>query len=182
MNYEYTPKRGKVREISTAVFLFGIGLVFFYLPLVLKQTFLLPFQLAMLVIFIIDVLVLNRYILRSYTYRVETDPDHPEASDFVICEHYGRRDSVACRIGLAQVRSVTRPDKTNRSELAERMKNHKNYVYVAEIAPPDVCIVEACADDDPEEESIFLKISADETLFSILSHLDRNICPLNNEK
>lgn len=182
MNYEYMPKRKKAREILTAIGIFGIGLVFFYLPLMLKLTFLLPFQLAMLVVFIIDVLILNRYILRSYTYRVETDPDHPETSDFVIYEHYGRRDTVVCRVGLSQVRSAVRPDRANRSELAGRMKGHKTYLYIAEFAPPDVCVVEACEDDDPEGESIFLRICADETLFSVLERFHSNICPVNNEK
>ena len=183
--YEYTPNRKKGREIITSLLLLGFGVVVYYVSLIPKVPYPVLFQIITVMLAAVAVLIVGKFVLRSYTYRVEPRErdDDPNAHDFVIIEHYGRRSTVVCRIGTEQIRNLVRPSKANRNELARQMKGRKIYRYTAEFAPPDLCVVEANADPNEDAEVICLKICADNSLLSLLqSFSNSNICPPYNQK
>ena len=180
--YEYTPQRKKTREIMTALMIFGVGIVIYYLSQIPGVRYPVFYQMGTLVLAAISVLIVGRYVMRNYTYRIEPRDNDPAARDLVIVEHYGRRDTTVCRIGLEEIRRVVRPGKNNRKELAAGQKGNRVYRYTAEFSAPDLCVVEARAEECSTGESVFLRICADEALFDLLSRSNSNICPSDNEK
>lgn len=180
--YEYTPKRKKTREILTALMIFGVGIVIYYLSQIPGVRYPVFYQMGTLVLAAVSVLIVGRYVMRNYTYRIEARDGDPYARDLVVVEHYGRRDTTVCRVGLEEIRWVVRPGKNNRKELAAKRKGKRTYRYTAEFSAPDLCAVEARAEESAAGESIFLWICADEALFDLLSHLNSNICLSDNEK
>lgn len=185
MYYEYAPKPKKGGEMITTLLLFGVALAVYYVSLIPKIPYPALYQTAAVAIAAVAVLVVGKTVLRSFTYRVEPrENGDPNETDLVICEQYGRRNTVVCRIGTEQIRSVVRPEKSNRAELAKRMKQCRVYRYTAGFSAPDLCIVEASAEADANGagSAIFLKIRADEKLASLLAPRNSNFCPPYNEK
>ncbi len=179
--YEYTPNRKKTRELITALTLTGVAIAVYYVSQIPKIPYPVLFQLGAVFLLVGAIILITRFVMRSFTCRVE--PTDAGVADFVIVEHYGRRDTVVCRISLDQVRSVERPDRQNRQALAEKQKGKRVYHYTAEFSAPDLCVVEAAEEDTSGNEiTVFIRICADETLFDILFTRNSNNCPSNNEK
>ena len=178
--YEYTPARKKTRELITALLLVGIAIAIYSVSQIPKLPYPALFQLVAVFFLVGAVLIVTRFVMRQFTFRVERTEEG--AMDLVVVERYGRRLTTVCRISVDRIRMAERPIGEKRRVLAEKKKGKRVYRYTAEFFAPDLCIVETGADDAPDGESIFLEICADETLFSILNAPKRNICLPNNEK
>ena len=51
------------------------------------------------------ILIVSRYVLRSYSYELVENEEGK--TDFIITEHYSRRKTVVCRVGVEDIVSVT---------------------------------------------------------------------------
>ena len=163
MIYEYVPKSKRKQEkilllamITAAVLLFAAsrlpGIPFPFL-----------FQLFSIFCLVVVIMLTARCLLRSYVYRIEQGEDGT-GEDLVIVEYYGNHVATVCRLALTDIRRVVRRDSQTRTALVESMKGKRLYRYTEEFSPADLCVLEA----DDEGETVFLRISADETLFRIL--------------
>ena len=103
--YEYTPENKNPAE----KLLVSQALVFAAASFGVSQLRGIPYpailQFIAVVFLTVAVALANRCILRSYTYTV-TEPDGAGQRDFVITEHYGRKHTAVCRVGLSQLLSV----------------------------------------------------------------------------
>ncbi len=167
--YRYEPKSKKKREkgllfalLILAVALFGCAQI---------PNVFLPAVLQLLGVFCLVgvVMLISRYLLRSYAYSVEPSetaaPDAPK--DLVITETYGNRVSVVCRISVINVESIREITPQNRKQIAAELKGKRVYKYAAELFPEDYHLLSVSLD----EERFFIKLSADQPLISaIMKH------------
>ena len=102
------------------------------------------------------ILIVSMYVLRSYSYELVENEEGK--TDFIITEHYSRRKTVVCRVGLEDVVSVVPYD--------PNWKKEKNtvYTYTGVLFDEKRYLVEMNAHD----EHFFVIICADETLLDLL--------------
>ena len=164
--YEYTPVRKKTREMTTALLLLGVGIALLYVSRIQGIPYPVLWQTGTFVLAVAAVLIVGRFVMRSYTYCVEAgEGEDPEARDLVIVEHYGRRNTVVCRVGLNQIRSAVRPESREaRAAVAAKRKGKRVYHYTAAFSVPDLCVAEVGESD----ETFFLYFCADQALFDLL--------------
>ena len=168
--YEYTPERKKTREWLTALLLTGIAFAFYFASRIEKIPYPALFQLIAVFFLVGAVMVVTRFAMRRFTYRIEQGEQGID--DFVIIEHYGKKTTTVCRISVSQIRNVMRPSKESRRELAEQMKGKRVYHNTAEFFAPDLCVLEA-TDDGSVEDRFFIKFCADGILYQrLLSEKD----------
>ena len=168
--YEYTPEQKKTREWLTALLLTGIAFAFYFVSRIEKIPYPALFQLVAVFFLVGAVMVVTRFAMRRFTYRIEQTEQGID--DFVILEHYGKKTTTVCRISVSQIQSVVRPNKENKRELAEKMKGKRVYQNTAEFFAPDLCILEA-TDDGSIGDRLFIKFCADEILYQrLLSEKD----------
>lgn len=124
--YEYTPENKNPAE----KLLVSLALVFAAASFGVSQLRGIPYpailQFIAVVFLTVAVALANRCILRSYTYTV-TEPDGAGQRDFVITEHYGRKHTAVCRVGLSQllsVRAVRADEKTGYPRCGKGGKLH----------------------------------------------------------
>ena len=103
--YEYTPDNKNVAEKVLA----GLALVLAAACFGVSRLDGIPypaiFQFVAVVFLAAAFVIANKSILRSYTYTV-TEPDEAGEREFLITEHYGRRNTAVCRVPLSQVTAV----------------------------------------------------------------------------
>ena len=106
------------------------------------------------------ILVVSMSILRSYSYELVEDEEGK--TDFVITEHYSRRKTVVCRVGLDDVASVA----PYTSELKDTLSKAKQkvYSYTGVLFDENRFVVEMNA----HGEHFWVIICADETLLNLL--------------
>ena len=119
---EYTSTARKGREIATAAMLSGVAIGVFYLSQIPNLPFPVLFQLLAVLLLTGAVMIITRYVMRRYTCRLEAGQN---GTNFVIIEHYGKRDTVVCRVYASQIRSAVRLTKTVWKESAEQRKEKK---------------------------------------------------------
>lgn len=180
--YEYTPNRKKTPEMLTALLLLALGIALLYVSQIPNIPYPVLFQSGTFVLAVAAVLIVGRFVMRGFTYRVEPSENDPDACELVVVEHYGRRNTVVCRVGLWQIASVVRPaDRETRALLAGKQKGKTVYRYTAAFSDPDLCVVEAAENDDGTGETVFIRMCADQALFDLLLPRNSNYCPSNNE-
>lgn len=105
------------------------------------------------------ILLISMCVLRSYSYELV---EGEEKVDFVIAEHYSRRKTVVCRVGLDDVIGVS-PYTTELKDMLSKEKQ-KVYSYTGVLFDEDRFIVEMNA----HGEHFYVVICADETLMNLL--------------
>lgn len=164
--YEYTPEKKNTAE----KILVSLALVFAAASFGVSQLKGIPYpailQFIAVVFLTAAVALANRCILRSYTYTV-TEPDGAGERDFVITEHYGRKHTAVCRVGLSQVLSVrtVRADEKAVIRDAEKAANFI-YRYLTQLFPKEFLLVTVQTGD----AVTLLRIPAEKGLENALAH------------
>ncbi|MBR2721290.1 MAG: hypothetical protein IKB75_00755 [Clostridia bacterium] len=112
------------------------------------------------------VILLLRYLLRSYCYAVEAREDGVTGDlwDLVITERYCNRTSVVCRISLSEVEQIEDITPQSRKEIARRTKHARVYSYIGELLPADARLLTLHGEDG----CIYLKIQANDALIAAI--------------
>lgn len=161
----YAPKSKKIREkillsvsLVFAAALFGAGCVpAIPLPAV--------WQFFCVCFLTVAIVVVGRYLMRDYVYRIEPSENEPTETDFVITERYGRRSTVVCRIALSEIRRAERATKETLQAFSAEKKNGRVYHYTAEMKPRDLCLLTV----ENGDGICRMRISADDALLLALS-------------
>lgn len=129
--YEYAPQFEKKKEKLLALTLAALGVGIYFAAYVPGVPFPGVIQLLAMGLIAATILILTMYVLRRYRYRVEAREGATETAtpDFVIVEHYGRRETVVCRVSLSSILSVLPVDAAHESEVraAKESKHFYNY-------------------------------------------------------
>lgn len=107
------------------------------------------------------ILVVSMSILRSYSY--ELIEGEEGKTDFVVTEHYSRRKTTVCRVGLDDVIGVS-PYTSELKDMLSKAKQ-KVYSYTGVLFDENRFIVEMNA----YGEHFYVVICADETLMNLLA-------------
>ncbi|MBR2925970.1 MAG: hypothetical protein IKC31_00075 [Clostridia bacterium] len=163
--YCYKPSSQKKREKGLLIALLLLAVACFgsaripsvFLPALLRVVGAFSLMGALVVLF--------RYLLRSYCYAVEKrEGDDGAPMDFVITERYGRYASVVCRISLSEVEQIEDITPQSRKEIARRTKNARVYSYIGELLPADARLLTLHGEDG----CIYLKIQANDALIAAI--------------
>ena len=165
---EYTSTSKKGKEIATAAMLFGVAIGVFYLSKIPKIPAPVLFQLLSVFLMVGAVLVITRYVMRRYTCRLEANPNGE--TDFVIVEHYGKRNTVVCRVYATQILSLRRRTKETWNASAPERKGKQMYHYTASFSDPDRVLAQIRTQVDGEE-TFFLEFAADDAFLNLLQNI-----------
>ncbi len=155
--YAYHPQFKKKKEKLLAWFLVAIGAILYITSQYPGAPIPGILQIVGICSLAGSILLVSMCILRSYSY--ELVEGEAGKTDFVITEHYSRRKTVVCRVGLDDIVSV--------KELDANWKREKEtlYTYTGVLFDEKRHLVEMQA----HGEHFFVIICADETLFKLLS-------------
>ena len=101
-----------------------------------------------------------------YIYRIEPDSRGVEGYDFVVLQVKSRRESVVCRLGLSDVRSVEHQTPENREEIKKKYAEQGRTVhsYCVDILPAHSQYVSF----DDGGERVVIRLQASEQLVAML--------------
>ncbi len=162
---EYISTAQKGKEIAAAAMLSGVAIGVFYLSKIPGMPVPVLFQLLSVFLLVGVVIIVTRYVMRRYTCRLEVGENGN--ADFVIVEHYGKRDTVVCRVYATQILSADRLTKTVWKESAEKRKGKKIYRYTASFSDLNRVLAEVTTGVDGED-SFFLEFAADDAFLNLL--------------
>ena len=158
--YAYHPQFKKKKEKLLAWFLVALGVILY----ITSQYPGAPVPGMLQIIGICSlagsILLVSMCILRSYSYEIVEGKEEGKL-DFVITEHYSRRKTVVCRVGLDDIVSVIPLESEWKKE-----KGNTVYTYTGVLYDEKRYLVEMRAND----EHFFVIICADETLLNLLSN------------
>ena len=156
--YEYNPTPEKRRERLWTGFLFSLAMILMilsYLPIVP-----LPWILQVLAVGLLSgcVYLAARYLLRSFSYRLEES--RLGGIDLVVVEKCGKRLQTVCRISTADVTLAEKILQENKKQLLTKTKGDRFYRYQAQTDPEDHYLLTFLENG----ETAYLLISADQML------------------
>lgn len=159
MTYEYmpTPKNQWIKTLCMGLF---FGALVLFGASGLKDVIRMPWLLQFLAICMmtVSILLMGRYLLRYYLYRVEeVDGD----VDFTVTEITRRGGTTVCRMGLSQLRSVKEWNEENKPP-----RGKKIYHYCVDARPVGSCLLEFADGED----AIYIRFSPDEKMVEILKN------------
>lgn len=95
-------------------------------------------QIAGVGLMVAAIMLVGHYQTR-YTYRIEPDARGGEGHDLVVVQHKGRREMVACRLGVEDVREIEHQTPDNRDALKKKYADQKDTVhaYCIDLLPAD---------------------------------------------
>ena len=163
--YEYFPKEPKKKELLILFGLLGAGLFLYGISQIPNLPF--PAALQMLAVILLGcaVVVLTRYLLRDFCYRIEARGGS-DVPDLTVTEYCGKRISVVCRISLGDIVTVRPINAREARSLAKAQRNRRIYDYTCRINPENLYLVTV----RDGEESYDLRIVADKGLVAYLLH------------
>ena len=164
---EYTSPAKKAREIATAIMLFGLAIGIYYLSQIPGVPLPVLFQTASVLLLTFAVLVITHFVMRRYTCRLEQN--QKGSVDFVIVEHYGRRDTVVCRVYASQILFAARRTAESRKASAEKRKGKPFYRYTANFSTSDRVLAEVKMEET--DETFFLEFAADDAFLAQLKNV-----------
>lgn len=102
----------------------------------------------------------------KYVYRIEPDSRGVEGYDFVVVQIKSRRESVVCRLGLADVRGIEEQTAENRDAIKKKYAEQKLTVhsYCVDLFPERTHYVSF----DDGGERVVIRLQASEALISLL--------------
>ena len=160
--YEITPKKTNKAALYTA----SIMIITAFLAMLFTTIPNLPYrsvmQLASVLILGIALMILGRYVYRTYSYAViQTDEGK---LDFTVTEIKRRSSITVCRIGLSGIEKVVKVTKENKKSTNSERAGRKVFNYCVDMSPAEQYYIfcEECG------ESLLIKLSPDEPLFELL--------------
>lgn len=164
MLHSEQPKHtNRVTLVLTLACMLG-GIVLFaasmYIP-----TFPAALQLLGVVLLVAGIALVGFYQTR-YIYRIEPDSRGVEGYDFVVVQIKSRRDTVVCRLGLADVRKIEEQTVENRDAIKKRYADEKLTVhsYCVDILPASSQYISF----EDGGETVVIRLQASEELITIL--------------
>ena len=126
MKYEYipVPKKNKVKRVATL--LFFLGLAMFVVGGVKVIPFRVVFQIAALVAFTSAIMLVGRFLLRAYGYRIE---DFGEGDEFVVNEITRSTCVTVCRLELSKLTAIKKWDELSKEERGKKFYNYSPDPY-----------------------------------------------------
>ena len=157
--YEFEPRLKKIREkivMSVCLLLsslaYGVSNFLPYPSL---------YQLLAVILLTVAVLMIVRYLLRDYVYAIHAD-ENGEASELIIVEIMGKKQSVVCRVSLADVDKMIPCALFLKSELRRQTEIYR---YVSEMVPENAFYLEISS----AGKQFVVEILADRTLEKLIS-------------
>ena len=163
MKYEYIPipQKNKVKRVATLMFF--LGLATFALGGVKVIPFRVVLQIASLVAFTSAIMLVGKFLLRAYGYRIE---DFGEGDEFVVNEITRATCVTVCRLELSKLTAVKKW-----SDIPKEEKSGRSYSYNYSPDPfsEDTYILEFFESNyDITGTVIRVRILPDEKLVSLL--------------
>lgn len=153
MNYEYMPKanNGKMKGICTGLF---AGAVVLFGASGLKDVFPMPWlmQFVSICMLTVAIMLMGRYLLRYYLYRVEQTRD---GVDFTVDEITRRGRVTVCRLSLGALISISRWDEEHKPP-----KGKKIYNYCVDARPAESWLLTFADGDD----MLYIRFSPDDKM------------------
>ncbi len=162
MSYLYAPRFKKVREKAMVLLLFVLSVALFVFSKMPNIPVPAAWQALALVALVISILGLTQSVLKRYTYAVE---ETDASTDLVVTEHSGKHTRVVCRVSLLDIKELRRLDPNDRRGGSLPRTAGRLYSYVDALEASIVLLLTL----SEGEETVYMRIAADETLFSILS-------------
>lgn len=164
--YEYSPKLSKKRELFCLFILLlsaSILIAFSMLPQVIFPSLL---QLLAVCLLVGAVLVIGKYLMCRYAYRVDRREGGSDADplDFTVIEYYGSRVRVVCRVSLADIEEIVAITPENRRELGRMTRGKSCYRYTAALQAENPYLLKA----HDADRVFWVEILADERLLQAL--------------
>ena len=162
MKYEYipVPRSNKTKKMATSFF-FG-GIILFVAGGVKMIPFRSALQLAAIAAFTMSILLVGRFLLRSYAYRIE---DFGDGDEFVVDEITRRTRYSVCRLEMRKLAAIYK-----RSELSKSERDKKHFNYCPDAFAEDSYLLDFIDDEnDPSSPPIRIRIQPDERLIEILN-------------
>ena len=160
--YAYHPKFQKKKEKILTWFLVALGVVLY----ITSQYPAAPVPGILQILGVCSlagsILIVSMCILRSYSYEI-VEGEEEGTRDFVITEHYSRRKTVVCRVGLDDIGWVAPYTSELKNTISK--EKHRIYSYTGVLFDENRFIVEMNA----HGEHFFVIICADETLLKLLT-------------
>ena len=162
--YAYHPQFKKKKEKLLAWFLVALGVVLY----ITSQYPAAPIPGVLQIVGIGSlagsILLVSMCILRSYSYEI-IEGEEGETRDFVITEHYSRRKTVVCRVGLDEVVAIVPFEESAQQKVKAKKGKEKVYTYTGVLFDEKRYCVQICT----QGEQIFVIICADEALVKFLT-------------
>ena len=162
MKFEYipVPKSNKTKKIATCFF-FG-GLILFVLGGVKMIPYNSVIQFAAVASFTTSILLVGRFLLRSYAYRIE---DMGEGDELFVDEITRKARFSVCRLEMKKLVAIY-----DRKTLSKEEKSKKHYNYCPDAFASDSYILEFVDSSyDITAERIRVRIQPDEKLLAMLT-------------
>ena len=162
MKFEYipVPKSNKTKKIATCFF-FG-GLVLFVIGGVKMIPYNSVIQFAAVASFTTSILLVGRFLLRSYAYRIE---DMGEGDELFVDEITRKARFSVCRLEMKKLVAVY-----DRKTLSKEEKSKKHYNYCPDAFAEDSYILEFLNSEyDISSERIRIRVQPDEKMLEILN-------------
>lgn len=168
MKYEYIPipKNNKTKKI--AVSFFFAGAVLFTVGGLKMIPFRSLLQLAAIASFTVSIMLVGRFLLRYYAYRIE---DMGEGDELFVDEITRKTRYSVCRLEMRKLVGIYKM-----SELSREERGKKRYNYCPDAFTSDAYLLEFVNSDyDNTAEHIRISIQPDEKLIAILNEtLEKN--------
>lgn len=165
--YSYHSKPSNKLAIRVSGALFAAAVITLALVSVIKNVpFLGVAQFISTILFTLAVLLLTRYVFKSFLVKIVETGDG--RYDLTITECRGKNEKekiTVCRVSLSNIEEVAVKAKENANELKKKTKGRKVYSYCPDLCPETECYVFVTECGEP----LLLKLSPDKTLLSILT-------------
>lgn len=165
MEYSYMSKSSNKIAARLSVLFFGAGGIILAAVSVFSVPFTGAFQFLSALFFTLAVLLLTRYVFKSFLIRIVENGN--EGHDLTITECRGKdgKDrATVCRISLANVERVVVRTEENKAALSGEEKGRKVFCYSPDINPERECFVFVTECGEP----MLLKFSPDDAILSVL--------------
>ena len=159
-SYMSAPSNKLASRLSGA--LFGSAVLLLATISVFKVPFLGAFQFVCALLFTLAVLVLTRYVFKSFLIKVFEVGEG--RYDLTVTECRAKEQITVCRISLSNIERVVVKTKENAKELRRSEKGRRVFSYCPDLSPELECFVYVTECGEP----LLIKLSPDETLLAIL--------------
>ena len=150
--YEYIPEGSRSGMKRLCLWLFVAAILLFFASGFEGMLYPSVMQMVSVAIITVTIMLMGRYLLRHYLYRVADDG---EGMDFRVDELSRRGRVTVCRLALAQLVSAK-----EWNDETKPPRGTKLYNYCGEIKPCDSWILEF----EDGEDRIYIRLSPDDTL------------------
>ena len=162
MKHEYipVPKNNKTKKIAVSFF-FG-GLILFVVGGLKMIPFRMAIQFVAIASFTVSIMLVGRFLLRYYAYRIE---DMGEGDEFFVDEITRKTRYSVCRLEMSKLVGVYKW-----SELSKEERDKKRYNYCPDAFTSDAYLLEFVDSNyDTASEHIRVTIQPDEKLLAMLN-------------